>query len=262
MMVLNAIPVALEGSEFGTMLDKLPPEVRQWAESLDWKQRRYLLSLCYLLCSASPDVQIQFLDEYTADGLIAKIVQDYDTQKKVQTYLNNFRIDTKLTPSLLRNYIRQFYIHSAQDVRRQPEKYLESALRLGVNPAEKNYVLNYILGFEILKVLFKMSWMQHEKLYSLQSNQEEFYLTYIKPIQNTHQLNGIINPKDRQLFFAKRSYFVQVPQVSEKKLVELVMLTFTTDTVSQLGFSIVRNFNHLVFDYDYIFKSEREGVLS
>jgi hypothetical protein len=260
MMVLNTIPVLLESSHIGTMLDKLPPEVRQWAESLDWKQRRYLLSLCYLLCSASPDVQIQFLDEYTADGLIAKIVQDYDTQRKVQTYLNSFHIDTRLTPALLRNYIRQFYIHSAQDVRRQPEKYLESALRLGVNPSEKNYVLNYILGFEVLKMMFNMSWMQHERLYSLQSNQEDFYLTYIKPIQNTHKLNGIINPKDRQLFFAKRSYFVQVPQISDKKVVELVMLTFITDTVSHLGFSIVRNLSHLAFDYDYIFQPEQEGA--
>ncbi|MDY6784076.1 MAG: cobyrinic acid a,c-diamide synthase [Cyanobacteriota bacterium] len=260
MMILDAPPLVLENAQLGQMLDKLPPEVRQWAESLDWKQRRYLLSLCYLLCSASPDVQIQFLDEYTADGLIAKIVQDYDTQIKVQAYLNSYHVKSRLTPSLLRVYIRQYYIHSAQDVRRQPEKYLESALRLGVNPTEKNYVLNYILGFEILKMMFKMSWMQHERLYSLQSNQEEFYFTYIKPIQKTHILNGIINPKDRNLFFAKRNYFIQVPQLSEKKVTELVMLAFTTDIVSYLGFAIVRNLSHLNFDYDYIFQPEPEGA--
>ncbi|MDY7013747.1 MAG: cobyrinic acid a,c-diamide synthase [Cyanobacteriota bacterium] len=259
-MILDVPSIAPANSKPDPMLDKLPPEVRQWAESLDWKQRRYLLSLCYLLCSASPDIQIQFLDEYTADGLIAKIVQDYDTQIKVQAYLNSYHIKTGLTPNLLRTYIRQYYIHSAQDVRRKPEKYLESALRLGVNPTEKNYVLNYILGFEILKMMFGMSWMQHERLYSLQSNQEEFYFTYIKPIQKTHILNGIINPKDRKLFFAKRSYFIQTPQLSDKKAKELVMLTFTTDIVSYLGFAIVRNLSHLNFDYDYIFQSEREGA--
>lgn len=262
MPVPHVIPPVIENNQLSPMFDKIPSEVRQWAESLDWKQRRYLLSLCYLLCSASPDVQIDFLDEYTADGLIAKIVEDYDTQKKVQSYLNQFHLDTKLSLDLLRNYIRQFYIHSAQDVHRQPGRYLESALRLGINPTEKNYVLNYILGFEVLKMLFKMSWMQHEKLYFLQANQEEFYLRYIKPIQNTHQLNGIINPKDRNLFFAQRSYFVETPKIGEKKLVELVMVTFTTDVVSHLGFSIVRNVNHLVFDYEYIFESDFEVVLN
>lgn len=255
---LEPMPWNLEESQVDKMLDKLPSEARQWAESLHWKQRRYLLSLCYLLCASSPDIQGQFLDEYTADGLLAKIVQDYDTQAKVKYFLNSFHIKADLSPDLLRSYIKQFYIHSAQDVRRQPEKYLESALRLVISPEKKNYILNYILGFEFIKMMFKMSWLQHERLYSLQSNQEDFYNTYIKPIQHAHKINGIINPKDRDLFFAKRSYFVQKPQIGDKRLNELAMLTFTTETISHLGFSIVRNLRHIPFDYDYIFQAEQE----
>ncbi|NEO27692.1 MAG: cobyrinic acid a,c-diamide synthase, partial [Kamptonema sp. SIO4C4] len=60
------------------MLEKLPKEAQEWAEKLHWKERRYLLSLCHLLCAGSPELQAQFLDQYTADGLIAKIIQDYD----------------------------------------------------------------------------------------------------------------------------------------------------------------------------------------
>lgn len=255
-MELDVMSLGTQTTQVDQMLDKLPQEAKNWAERLPWQERRYLLSLCYLLLGASPEVQGHFLDEYTADGIIAKIIQDYDTQAKVQRHLESFHIDTRLTPSFLRAYIRQFYIHSAQDVRCQPEKYLESALRLVISPEEKTYVLNYILGFEVIAMMFKMSWLQHERLYLLQTNQEDFFYTYIKPIQHAHKLNGIVNPRDKNLFFAQRDYFVKVPQIGPKKLVELVMATFTTDTVSQLGFSIVRNLHPFPFDYDYIYQPE------
>ncbi|NET90317.1 MAG: cobyrinic acid a,c-diamide synthase [Kamptonema sp. SIO1D9] len=258
----DKIAVLQEGSKADKMLERLPVEVKKWAEGLPWKERRYVLSLCHLLCAASPEMQAQFLDDYTADGLIAKILQDQDAQEKVQFYLRLFRIDTKLTGSVLRKYIRQFYIHSAQDVSRQPDKYLESALRLVVNSEEQSHVLNYILGFEIIKMMFQMSWQQHERLYRIQINQEEFYNKYIKRIQNAHRLNGIIVPKDERVFFAKRDYFVQKPEIGAKKLIELILVTFTTEAVCELGFSIGRNIKHLIFDYDYIFQRETEGIFA
>ncbi|NJL01472.1 MAG: cobyrinic acid a,c-diamide synthase [Spirulinaceae cyanobacterium SM2_1_0] len=243
------------------MLEKLPKPAKQWAESLHWQERRFLLSLCHLLCAAPPEYQANFLDQYTADGLIAKILQDYDTQAKVQQYLKAFHIQTELTQDILRRYIKQFYVHSAQDVRREPEKYLESALRLVTSPEEKNYVLNYILGFELIELMFQMSWLQHERLYSLQNNQEEFWNTYIKPIQYAHRLNGIIQPRDERLFFARRSHFVQTPRIPEKKLIELVMVTFTTDMVSNLGFSLVRGIRSVPFDYNFVYRPEEENIL-
>ncbi len=243
------------------MLDKLPREAKQWAEGLHWKERRYLLSLCHLLCAAPPEHQASFLDQYTADGLIAKIIQDYGTQATVQEYLSYFRIQTQLTQGVLRRYIKQFYIHSAQDVRREPEKYLESALRLVTSPEEKNYVLNYILGFELIEMMFQMSWLQHERFYSLQNNQEEFWNLYIKPIQYAHRINGIVQPRDERLFFAQRHYFVQEPQIADKKLLELVMVTFTTDIVCNLGFSLVRGIRSIPFDRDYIYRPEERNIL-
>ncbi|MEM8637962.1 MAG: cobyrinic acid a,c-diamide synthase [Cyanobacteria bacterium P01_G01_bin.54] len=244
------------------LLDKLPLPAQDWAEKLHWQERRYLLSLCHLLCAATPEVQAQFLDQYTAGGLISKIIEDYDTQAKVQQHLAAFKLKTKINPAMLRHYIRQFYVHTAQDSRREPDKFLESALRLVINPEEKSYVLNYSLGFELLKLIFQMSWLQQERFYTLQHNQEEFFLTYIKPIQHAHRLNGIVNPKDKALFFAQRNYFIHVPQISEKKLVELVMVTFTTEVVSNLGFSIVRNIRPVPFDYDYIYQPEASQIFS
>ncbi|PSN06435.1 cobyrinic acid a,c-diamide synthase, partial [filamentous cyanobacterium CCT1] len=78
----------------------------------------------------SPDSQAAFLDEYTADGLITRIIEDTDTQQRVNFHLQNFHLDITLSEDLLRRYIRQFYIHSAQDSRQQPDLYLESALKL------------------------------------------------------------------------------------------------------------------------------------
>jgi hypothetical protein len=108
--------------------------------------------------------------------------------------------------------------------------------------------------------MFQMSWLQHERLYRLQKNQESFIKNYIKPIQYTHRINGIIIPKYEHIFFAKRNYYLTKPTIREKKLIELVMATFNTDTVTNLGFLIIRHLNFLVFDYEYIFNSEPEAL--
>ena len=241
-----------------SILSRLPPEVKAWAESLPWHQRRYVLSLCHLMCAASPETRAEFLDDYTADGLISKVLEDRDTKQKVKRYLEEFHVKAELSTAILRRYIRQFYIHSAQDMRRQPELYLESALKLVTNTEERNNVFSYILGFELIKMMFRMSWFQHEKLYRLQRNQEEFIQTYIKPIQHTHKINKIVTPRDERLFFARRDYFVQKPVISDKKLIELAIATFPTETTTNLGFSIIRHSHSLVFEYDYIFGEEQE----
>ncbi len=245
-----------------SIFEKLPPEAKKWAESLPWNQRRYVLSLCHLLCAATPGMQADFLDDYTANGLVSRKLEHRDTQDRVKEHLKKFHISTELNDSVLRSYIRQFYIHSAQDVRRQPERYLESALRLVLNTEERTNVFNYILGFEVIKIIFKMSWLQHERLYQIQKNQYYFFKVYIKPIQHTHIINGIVTPTPKKLFFDKRDYFVHKPDLKEKKLLELAIATFTTDIVTNLGFSIIRNIDYLVFDYEYIFDLEQEGVFS
>ncbi|MEB3338261.1 MAG: cobyrinic acid a,c-diamide synthase [Leptolyngbyaceae bacterium] len=243
-----------------SIFETLPPNARQWAESLPWEERRYLLSLCHLMCAATPEVQADFLDDYTADGLVLRVLRDKDTKQRVNEYLQEFRIPTKLDETVLRGYIRQFYIHSAQDARRQPDRYLESALRLVVSTEERNSVFNYVLGFELIKMMFRMSWLQHERLYRIQRNQEEFIQLYIKPIQHAHKINGIVHPKDEGQFFAKRNYFVHEPELSARKLTELVIATFTTEVAAHLGFSVIRNLKSLSFDYDHIYRPEQEAI--
>ncbi len=250
---LNAYPVTI-----GNILEQLPPPAKAWVESLSWQHRRYVLSLCHLMCAAPAEVQAEFLDEYTADGLVSKKLEDQETKQRVQQYLKEFHLETDLSEAGLRGYIRQFYIHSAQDMRRQPDLYLQSALKLVFNTEERNNVFHYILGFELLKMMFSMSWYQHEKLYRLQRNQEEFINCYIKPIQHTHRINGIIVPKDEAMFFAKRDYFVQRPKISFSKLITLVMATFTTEITSQLGFTLSRHPNSFCFDYVYIFQDDSD----
>ena len=240
--------------------DIIPIEVKKWIESLPLKQRRDVLSMYHLICESPNEIQVQFLNNYVADTLVAKILQDRVPQQIIKRNLKQFHIDKELSDLDLKKYIEQFYIHSAQDLRTQPDFYLKSILRLIYNPEESNNLFNYILGFEIIKMMFKMSWLQHERLYKLQKQQDDFIKTYIKPIQFTHRINGIIVPRQEKIFFAKRSYYVKKPKIRDKKLTELIIATFTTDTVTNLGFSIIRNFNFLVFDYDYIFNSEPESL--
>jgi len=244
------------------ILAHLPEAARVWFERLSWQERRYVLSLCHLMCVASPEAQAEFLDGYTADGLVSKKLSDRETKDRVEEHLRQFGIDTPLTEVLIRQYIRQFYIHSAQDTQRQPALYLEAALKLIFSNEERNNVFNYVLGFELFKMIFKMSWLQHERLYLLQRNQDEFIQNYIKPIQHAHRLNGIVVPKDEGIFFAQRHYYVAVPNIPTKKLIELVMATFSTEKTSHFGFSIIRHVNALAFDYDYIFSPGQDAIFS
>lgn len=239
----------------------LPTAAKQWLESLPWAQRRYVLSLCHIMCATPPELQAEFLDDYTADGLVSRIIHDKDTQQRVNAYLERFHINLRLNEGVLRRYIRQFYVHSAQDTRQQPDLYLESALRLVASSEERNSVFNYALGFELIKLMFQMSWSQHERLYKLQVSQEDFISLFIKPIQHAHRINGIIVPKDEGYFFARRDYYVQIPQLSGKRLIELVMATFTTSVVTNFGLSIIRSPNSFQFDYDYIFEPEPEEAI-
>ncbi len=244
-----------------SILGALPQEAQNWLESLSWVQRRYVLLLCHLISASLPEAQAEFLDNYTADGLVSRVIQDQDTKQKVCAHLARFHISTQLTEPVLRSYIRQFYIHSAQDARQQPDLYLESALKLMLNTHEKNTVFNYMLGFELLQMIFQMSWAQQERLYRLQVSQEEFIRQYIKPIQYTHQLNGIIVPRDQDRFFARRDYYIKRPRVSRKRMVELLIATFTAEVVTHLGFSIIRSPNALQFDYEDIFAAETPDAI-
>lgn len=262
MQEVQSLPRIEHPSSLDSILGSLPPEAKDWLESLPWKKRRYVLLICHLICAAPPEVQAEFLDDYTADGIVSRMLSDRDYRQQVAKCLQEFHIDTELTEAVLRDYIRQFYIHSAQDAHRQPNLYLESALRLVISMEERNNVLNYALGFELLKMLFQMSWLQQEKLYRLQRNQEAFIQTYIKPIQHAHRINGIIVPRDEKMFFAKRDYYIQKPNIPPRKLVELVMATFTSDVVTHFGFSVLRHLNSLVFDYDYIYRPEVDGIFS
>jgi hypothetical protein len=243
------------------ILNALPVQAKRWLEGLPWVQRRYVLSLCHVMCATPPEVQAEFLDDYTADGVISRIIHDQDTQQRVIQHLTRFHLSTQLTEPTLRQYIRQFYIHSAQDTRQQVNLYLETALRLMSSSQEHNSILSYVLGFEILKMLFQMSWEQHEKLYRLQSHPEEFIRLYIKPIQYAHRLNGIIIPKDEKQFFARREYFIQRPVLTQKRLKTLVMATFSADNIIHLGFTVIRHPNALHYDHDYLYDNELPTVI-
>lgn len=244
---------AVDVTQNDQVLDSLPHQAKQWLEGLPWAQRRYVLSLCHVMCATPPEVQAEFLDDYTADGVISRIIHDQDTQQRVAAHLKRFHITTQLTETTLRRYIRQFYIHSAQDNPQQSNLYLETALKLMSSVQENNSILGYVLGFEIIKVLFGMSWEQHERLYRMQPNQEEFIRYYIRPIQHAHRLNGIIVPKDENQFFARREYFVQTPRLSPKRLDTLVMATFSSEKINQLGFGVIRHPNALHYDYEHIY---------
>ncbi len=213
------------------------------------------------MCAVSRKTKAKYFKKTRANGLAPKIIVGQVSQEVVIKYFKMFHIEKELTDMTLKKYSQQFHIHINQDLRTHPNSSFETELSLSRNYKEQknSSILYYILGFEVIKMIFRMSWLQHERLYGLQKNQESFIKTYIRPIQYTHKINGIIVPKDEHVFFAKRNYFVKRPTIRDQKLNQLVMTTFTTDAITTLGFLIVRHLNFLVFDYDYIFSDEPES---
>ena len=246
-----------------TILETIPIEVKTWAASIPLNQRHYILSLLFhLIAENSPETKAEILDDFTADNLVVKILQDQVPQQLVSRYLTKFRIKKELDEHVLKSYVKQFYIHSSRDLNQQPYFYLDSVIRLVHDAEERNKFFYYILGCEILKMMFQMSWLQHERLYQLQKHQESFLKTYIKPIQYAHKINNIILPKYENVFFARRDYFIKKPRIKTEKLNSLVIDTFTTYTVTNLGFLIIHHLDFLVFDYDYIYNSEPEVIFT
>ena len=252
---------AINGSQKRQIIQALPSEAQQWLVGLPWVQRRYVLSLCHLIRATSPEEQARFLDEYTAEGVISRIIHDQDTQQRIYHHLGRFHIDKQLTETVLRTYIRQYYIHAAQVRQHQDKAYLESAIQLMMDGQEHNRVLTYILGFELLVLLFGMSWAQHERFYSLQSHQEDFFHLYIRPVQQAHRLNGVIVPRDEDRFFARRDYFIQIPDLKPRQTVVLIMASFSPKQITQLGASVMRHHNALQFDYEHIFYPDSDTAI-
>lgn len=241
------------------VLAKLPAEAREWLTQLPWEQRQYLLPLFHLLCTASSSEQTKFLDAYTAGGLLSRAVSKRDARQRVNELLAGFHITTGLNDEMVRSYVHQAYLHSIQDAQDQPEMYLEAALMLVRNVAEHDSILSYILGFEILKMLFSMSWEQHERLYKLQPNQDDFTREYIRPVQAAHKRHRIVVPTGVKNFFSRRDYFVRQPNLSEAKTTELIFESFSAEKIIGIGFLVLRHPNAIHFDYDYVYNSDGQA---
>ncbi len=238
------------------ILSILPTEAGEWLTTLPWDQRRYILSLCHLICATPPTQQAEFLDAYTAEGLLSQIAADTDTRRRVNEHLKRFHCKTELNDDTFRHYIRHVYLHSIQNTERRPELYLETVLMLIGSARKRSSVLCYILGFEILKLLFLMSWAQHERLSSLQVNKEQFHRTFIHPVQQVHQRSGIVVPRGEKEFFARRDYYIQQPKLSQQQLVNLLIKSFNADKIIEIGFTVLRHPNAIHFDHDYIYVAE------
>ncbi len=196
-----------------------------------------------------PPLFLEFTETYPDSP--TPISVDRELKAQVQEYLQRFHIATVITPEVMQRYMRQFYIHAVQHSPSQSSELLKRIDRLG----HRNQVLAYILGFELVKMLFQMSWQQHERLYDLQRNQEDFLMRYIRPVQSAHRLNQVVVPRDQDLFFARRDYFVQRPKLQPHKLEVLAIATFSAETVLNFGFDVIRHPESFRFDYEQVFEA-------
>lgn len=207
-----------------------------------------------------PPQQRDLFTDNNAPQWVDRILNAAHLHHSVQFHLSRLQRPTELTQTLIKDYIRQFHFHALQDSRREASSFLKSALQLFVSQDDRTPILCYLLGFEVITMLFEMSWQQHERLYYLQHNQEYFFHHYIKPIQIAHRLNDKIIPRDADIFFAKRTYFIQRPALRPQQLKAIAIATFSAETILKLGFEVMRHPRSFIFEASAIFDEPEMAI--
>ncbi len=202
----------------------------------DPSTRRYLLNTMTLFASISPEQQHQILNDLIQSELfiLAEKTEKY-MYDNIKIILSKFGIDKKLNKKDIAEYYYRYYLITGAI----PEKLTAEFLKI---------LVNFVLGIEIAKMIFLMSFVEQQRFFEIQGNystQVILFYRYIRPIRAKLIKEKVIN---RDLI---GHYYYNRPWVGEHEVLDYIFDLFSLEKVVFLG-SCAQNFT---FENDYIYKA-------
>jgi hypothetical protein len=197
--------------------------------------RRYLLNSLTLFACISPEQQHQALNDLIQSELVslAEKTQMY-LHDRIHAVMNRFGIDQSGESKRIAEYYYRYYLLSGTVPENLTTEYL-------------THLLNFILGIEVIKIIFAMSFIEQQRFFEIQGRyaiQVMIFYRYIKPIRDKLMDEKLIS-RD-----VSGSYYYTKPSLSEDKVLDYIFEVFKLDTIENLG-ELAKD---LQFDLEYIYK--------
>ncbi len=208
--------------------------------SKDPSTRRYLLNSMTLFASISPEQQHQILNDLIQSELINLAEQSKKyLHERIAAAFNKFCISQNLGEKDLAEYYYKYYV-------------ISGVIPDGITSESLNKLGDFILGLELVKLIFLMSFVEQQRFFELQGNyssQAVLFYRYIRPIRSKLIKEKIVN---RDII---GNYYYSKPWLNESELLDYIFEVFNLETLLYLG----QTAKNLTFEKEYIYKSQEPG---
>ena len=199
--------------------------------------RRFLLNALTLFAAISPEQQHQAINDLIQSEIFLLAEKSIQfLRRRVKEVLAPFKIAKEMGDEDIREYYYRYYMQTG----RIPER---------LTPEYLNLMLKFIVGVEILRTTFQMSFMEQQRFFEIQgkySTQALLFYRYIKPIRNKLMRERVTSRDPSGM------HYYQHPNLDHEDLIGYIFDVFDLETIIQLGeFS-----ENLAFEPDYIYSAQ------
>lgn len=205
--------------------------------------RRFLLNALTLFATVSAEQQHQAINDLiqTEISILADRSQTF-LKRRVQENLKRFQIEKELNEDEIREYYYRYYMITGLIPERLTPDYL-------------NVLLRFIIGVEIIKMMFSMSCMAQQRFFELQgkySTQAMLFYRYIKPIRAKLFHEKVLN-RD-----TSGNYYYLSPKLEAYEVMDFIFDIFNLEQILYLGDYA----DKLSFESDYIYHGPDDSASS
>jgi hypothetical protein len=195
--------------------------------------RRFLLNALTLFAAISPEQQHQAINDLIQFEII--ILSDRSREflrRRVQGLLKRFYLQKNLGENDIREYYYRYYILTGTIPERLTPDYL-------------NFLMKFIVGIELIIMIFCMSFMEQQRFFELQgkySTQALLFYHYIRPIRDKLVRERVVTRDPSGNHYYRR------PTLDHSEVMDFVFDVFDLDRIVALG----EYAEKLAFERDYI----------
>ncbi len=212
----------------------LPTHFLDEFETRDASTRRFVLNALTLFATISPEQQHQALNDLIQREI--SILSERSRKflhRRVKDILKPFHIDKEIKDADVREYYYRYYMLTGIIPERPTPDYL-------------NMLLTFIVGVEIIQMIFRMSFMEQQRFFELQgkySTQAMLFYRYIKPTRAKLATEKRLNRDPAGNHYYRR------PKLSTAEALDFIFEIFDLEAITYIG-----NFSEkLAFEFDYIY---------